>query len=145
MAGPAEAVGANGYPGERVGLPRTGPGSLASWGSRIAALVLDWAICMAIAVLLFGTRVLTANGWTSWMTLATFFVETTLLTALAGASAGQLACRIVVARLDGRPLGLGRAALRAALLCLVVPALVVGTDRRALHDMAVGTAVVNRR
>lgn len=138
-------MGASGYPGERVGLPRTGPGSLASWGNRVAALALDWAISTGVAVLLFGTRVLASNGWTSWMTMAVFFVESAVLSALAGGSAGQLICRIAVVRLDREPLGLLRAACRAALVCLVLPALVVGLDRRGLHDMAVGTAVVNRR
>ena len=145
MSGPADAAGATGYPGERVGLPREGPGSLAGWGARIAALVLDWAICMAVAVVLFGSRVLTGSGWTSWMTLATFFVETCVLCVLAGGSAGQLACRLAVVRLDRAPLGLGRSLLRAAMVCLVLPALVIGTDRRGLHDLAAGTAVVTRR
>jgi uncharacterized RDD family membrane protein YckC len=145
VSGPADAAGATGYPGERVGLPREGPGSLSGWGARIAALVLDWAICMAVAVVLFGSRVLTGSGWTSWMTLATFFVETSVLCVLAGGSAGQLACRLAVVRLDRAPLGLGRSLLRAAMVCLVLPALVIGTDRRGLHDLAAGTAVVTRR
>ena len=29
------------YPGESLGLPKKGPGSLAGWGSRLGALVLD--------------------------------------------------------------------------------------------------------
>lgn len=133
------------YPGERLGLPADGRGSLASWRARIAALVLDWAVCMAVAVSLFGTGVLTGNGWRSWMILVTFCVQSALLGWLAGGSLGQLACRIGVLRLDRVPLGLPRAAVRAVLVSLVLPALVVGADRRGLHDMAVGTAVVNRR
>lgn len=145
MSGSADATGGSGYPGERVGLPRTGPGSLATWGSRVVALVLDWAICTVVAVLLFGSRVLTGHGWTSWMTLTTFLVETAVLCVLAGGSAGQLICKIAVVRLDREPLDPLRAAVRSALVCLVVPALVVGTDRRGLQDLAVGTAVVSRR
>jgi uncharacterized RDD family membrane protein YckC len=133
------------YPGERVGLPQTGRGSLASWGARIVALLLDWVICTLIALLFFGSRVLVGQGWTSWTTLLTFFVETTLLVAFAGGSAGQLLCRLAVIRLDNTPVGLLRSGLRAALVCLVLPALVVGTDRRGLHDLVAGTAVVNRR
>ena len=143
MAGEA---GESDYPGERIGLPATGRGSLATWGSRVAALVADWLICTVVAVLLFGTRVVTGQGWTSWMTLTTFFVETTVLCVLAGGSAGQLLCKIAVVRVGGdRPLDLGRSALRAALVCFVLPALVVGTDRRGLHDLAAGTVVVSRR
>lgn len=145
MAGATSDAGAEPYPGERIGLPRTGRGALASWGLRFAALLLDWVICTVVAVVLFGTRVLTGSGWTSWTTLATFFVESTVLVALAGGSAGQLICRLAVVRLDNRPVGFARAALRQALICLVLPALIIGTDRRGLHDLAAGTAVVTRR
>jgi hypothetical protein len=34
-----------GYPGERLGLPEEGSGSIAGWGRRIGALVIDWVIC----------------------------------------------------------------------------------------------------
>ena len=145
VATPADATEPEPYPGERVGLPQTGPGSLASWGARIAALVVDWVICTVVAVLLFGTRVLTGSGWTSWMTLSTFFVESTVLVAFAGGSAGQLVCRLAVVRLDNTPVGLLRAALRAAMVSVVLPAVIIGSDRRGLHDLAAGTAVVNRR
>lgn len=144
-----QAVGAAGesdYPGQRIGLPATGRGSLASWGSRIAALVADWLICTVVAVLLFGTRVVTGQGWTSWTTLGTFFVESAVLSVLAGGSAGQLVCRIAVVRVVGdKPLDLGRSLLRSALVCIVLPALVIGTDRRGLHDLVAGTVVVTRR
>ena len=133
------------YPGQRVGLPATGRGSLATWGSRVTALALDWAICMALAVGLFGSGVLTGGGWRAWMMLTVFFVQSTAFSWLAGGSVGQLICRIRVHRLDQRPLGLLRAALRAGLICLVLPALIIGGDRRGLHDMAVGTAVIKLR
>ena len=109
-----------GFPGQSLGLPERGRGSLASWRSRIAALVLDWAACMAIAVGLFGTGVLTGNGWRAWMILTVFFVQSTVLSWLAGGSFGQLLCRIAVYRLNRPPLGLrvvassrSRAILRA--------------------------------
>ncbi|WP_375423213.1 RDD family protein [uncultured Friedmanniella sp.] len=133
------------YPGERLGLPPDGRGALASWRARVAALVLDWAVCMLIAVGFFGSGVLTGGGWRSWMILATFFVESALLTAVAGGSFGQLICRIAVVRLDRVPLGLVRAVTRAALVSLALPPMIVGADRRGLHDLAVGTVVVSRR
>ena len=148
MSNPAPSLSAAGpdpYPGERLGLPPDGRGSLASWKARIAALVLDWAACMAVAVGFFGPAVLTGNGWRAWMILATFFVESSLLTWLAGGSFGQLVARIAVLRLDRAPLGPVRAVTRAALVSLALPPLVVGADRRGLQDLAVGTAVVTRR
>lgn len=138
-------VPGDGYPGERLGLAPDGRGSLASWRSRVAALLLDWAVSMAIAVGLFGTAVMTSNDWQAWMILVTFFVESALLSWLTGGSLGQLVCRIGVIRLDRIPLGFPRAVLRAALVCLALPPLVIGPDRRGLHDLAAGTVVVNRR
>ena len=57
------------YPGQRLGLPAVGRGSLASWRSRIGALLLDWAVCMVVAAGFFGSAVLTGSGWRSWMIL----------------------------------------------------------------------------
>jgi uncharacterized RDD family membrane protein YckC len=133
------------YPGQRLGLPAKGHGSLASWGARILALIIDWAVCTGVAVALFGTGVVTGGGWRAFMTLATFFVESTLLSWLAGGSFGQLICRIVVVRLDRQPLGSARAVLRATLVSLALPALVIGPNRRTLADLAAGTVVINRR
>lgn len=139
------AVAEESYPGQRLGLPAEGHGSLASWQGRIAALFLDWAVCMGVAVLLFGTGVVTGGGWRAWMTLATFFVQSTVLSWLAGGSLGQLVCRLAVVRLDRKHLGITRAVLRAALVSLALPALVIGPDRRGLQDLAAGTVVVNRK
>ncbi len=133
------------YPGESLGLPPSGRGSLASWRSRIAALILDWGASMIVAVTLFGVGVLREGGWRSWMILAVYFIESGLLTALTGGSFGQLLARIGVMRVDGGPLGFGRAVVRAALISLVLPTLVIGAERRALNDLVLGTVVVNRR
>ncbi len=100
---------------------------------------------MGLAVGIFGTEVLTGRGWQSWMILTVFFVESAVLSALTGGSFGQLLCRIAVFRLDARPLGFLRSIPRAAMICLVLPPLVVDENRRGLHDLALGTVVINRR
>ena len=104
------------YPGQSLGLPAKGPGSLARWGSRLGALV-----------------------------LAVYFVQKAVLTALTGSSFGQLISRIGVTRVDGTPIGALRAIARSAMVCLVVPAVVIGPDRRGINDLLLGTVVVNRR
>ena len=38
-----------GYPGQRLGLPERGPGSVASMPRRLAALLIDWLLSMLIA------------------------------------------------------------------------------------------------
>jgi hypothetical protein len=133
------------YPGATIGLPETGPGSLASWFARFAALVLDWGASMIVATFLFGDGVIREGGWRAWMILAVFFVQSAVLTGLTGSSFGQLLARIGVHRLDGQRLGWLRALARAALICLVLPTVVIGAERRALNDLVLGTVVVNRR
>ena len=128
-----------------MGLPEAGPGSLAGWWPRIGALVGDWAASMAVAVGAFGVEVVAGSGWRSFMTLAVFFVESSLLTALTGSSFGQLIARIGVTRVDGERLGWWRPVVRSFLKCLVIPHVVVGAERRPLTDMLLGTVVVNRR
>lgn len=145
MTASATPVPEERYPGQRLGLPEEGRGSLASWRSRVAAIILDWAACMGVAVGLFGSPVLTESGWQSWMILTIFYIETTVLVTVASGSFGQLICRIAVVRLDAEPPGLPRAALRAALVSLALPALIIGPHRRGLQDMAANTVVVNRR
>src|SRR5512134_1525624 len=38
-----------GAPGERLGLPESGSGAAASYGRRLVALFIDWALSMVIA------------------------------------------------------------------------------------------------
>ncbi len=122
--------------------PRT-----AGYGIRLLALVIDWAIANLVVLAAvrssapFGAPITLAD----LLPLATFAVVNVVSTALTGASPGQLICGIAVARLDGERVGLPRAALRTALLLLVLPAVVAGPDRRGLHDHAAGTAVLWRR
>ena len=132
------------YPGESLGLPASGAGSLASWRSRIAALLVDWGTSMILATFAFGIGVLRDGGWRAWMILAVFFVQTSMMSALVGGSFGQVLARLAIVRLDRRPLGWARAIARAALICLVVPTVVIGAERRALNDLVLGTVVVRR-
>lgn len=132
------------WPGHDLGLPSSGAGSLAGWRSRIVAIIVDWAACMVVAVAMFGPEVINGYGWKRWMVLVTFFVQSAVLSAFTAGSFGQLLTRIAVIRLDGEPLG-WRAVPRAFLVSLGIPPLVIGADRRGLHDLTCGTVVVNRR
>ncbi|MGA4670417.1 RDD family protein [Propionibacteriaceae bacterium Y1923] len=139
------AVDVETYPGASLGLPETGPGSLAPWRNRVAALIVDWAASMAFAVGAFGMGVLRDSTWRAQTPLLVFFVEASVLTMLMGASFGQLLARIGVARLDGTPVRWWQAVLRTFLKCLVIPVIVVGAERRNLADLMLGTVIVNRR
>lgn len=135
----------NEYPGYSLGLPESGRGALATWNSRISALFIDWGASMVVALGAFGVGVMTESGWRAWMPLTVFFVQKALLTALTGGSFGQLITRIGVTRLDGGPVGWWRSVVRAAMVCAVLPAVVVGAERRGLDDLVLGTVVVRRR
>ena len=132
-------------PGASLGLPASGRGSLAPWRNRVAALIVDWAASMAVAVGAFGVGVLRDSSWRAQMPLAVFFVEASILTALMGASFGQLLAKVGVARLDGSPVRWWQAVVRTGLKCLVIPVLVVGAERRNLADLMLGTVVVVRK
>lgn len=131
------------YAGQRLGLPESGPRSVASWGRRIAALFVDWLACLLVV------RVVTSYWEVSADTerllpLLVFLLEATVFTALLAGSFGQLVLRVAVVRLDGRPVSLLAALLRTILICLVVPPVVFNRDNRGLHDLAVGTISVVR-
>jgi uncharacterized RDD family membrane protein YckC len=124
-----------------VQLPPTGPGSAGGLGRRSAALIIDWTACLAVASLLSGGL---ANDRARSLTMVIFFLEVTLFTWLLGASFGQRILRLVVAPVARPRLTLLRSAVRTALLCLVIPAVVMQPDGRGLHDLAAGSIVIRR-
>ena len=121
------------YPGERFGLPANGPRSVAGMGRRLGALLIDWAVCTLIATALFHDQ---------YWTLVVFAVQDYLLTALTGLTLGKRLAGIRVARLDGRPVGLGWGLVRTLLLLTVIPPLITDRDLRGLHDRAANTIVI---
>lgn len=132
------------YPGQTLGLPERGRGSLATWSQRLAALVIDWAACMIVARFSFGDGVTFGFDWRRWTPMVLYFLQKGVLTALLGGSFGQLLCRIAVVRLDGQPVGWLRSFARAGMKVVLIPAVVIGAERRALDDLALGTVVVRR-
>ncbi|MEO5709684.1 MAG: RDD family protein [Nocardioidaceae bacterium] len=146
MSQPSASVGPVGplYAGQRLGLPETGRGSVATWGRRILALGVDWFASLLVASAFAGPDVLSSRGWEAWVPLLVFFTEGTILTALAGGSFGQLVLRVAVVRLDHGPVNLLVALLRTLLICVVVPPVIYNRDRRGLHDLIAGTVTVRR-
>jgi len=124
---------------ERLGLPTSGTGSPATLGRRVVALLVDWGIALAISYLL-------ADG-SSLATLGIFALEHLLLVSSVGFTIGHRLLGLQV-RVLGAPadtfVGFARGAVRTLLLCLVIPAVVWGTDGRGLHDRAAGTVIVRR-
>jgi uncharacterized RDD family membrane protein YckC len=124
---------ASAYPGQRFGLPEKGPGSVASMGRRVLALLIDWLLSMVIAYWI--TR---SQFWT----IAVFAVEVYVLTALTGTTVGKRLLGIRVIRTDGGLVGFRWALVRTALLLTVIPPLLSDRDLRGLHDRAADTIVI---
>lgn len=128
-----------GYYGERLGLPRSGPGSVAPVGRRVAALFIDWGMCALIAYgLLSGGRPRAANVWTELL----FFLMSVALSGTVGCTVGKRLLGLRLVALGGGRLTMPRVAVRTLLLLLVVPAAVWDRDTRGLHDKAVGAVQV---
>jgi RDD family len=132
LTAPAADAAAD-YPGKRFGLPRQGPGSVASMGRRVLALLIDWLLCMAIAVWLTHSQ---------YWTIVVFVIEVYVLTALSGTTVGKRLCGIRVIRTDGSRVGFRWALVRTVLLLTVVLPLLTDYDRQGVHDRAADTIVV---
>jgi uncharacterized RDD family membrane protein YckC len=132
------------YPGESLGMPEGGPGSLAPMGRRLGALMIDWLISYGLAALclrfgLFSEHTLATAVLVVWFVLGVVSVR------LFGFTPGQLALGLRVVTVDGRlHVGAGRAVVRGVLVGTVVPALFTDWDGRGLQDRLTATAVVRR-
>lgn len=127
------------YPGSDLGLPRTGPGSVASMARRVAAFALDLAVSFLLALAF--TRPALPQNWS----LVVWLAMTVLAVGLFGFTPGQAACGIRVAPLGGRALVGLWAIPRTALTFLIVPVLLTNGDGRGVHDRLCRTVVVHSR
>jgi uncharacterized RDD family membrane protein YckC len=129
--------------GKRYGLPEEGPGSMASFGNRVAAVVVD----LAVAGLIGGLgNVLTSDpspvqrqafGITALVVLYVVLLPT------AGQTIGMRVAKLRVVRLrDHGLLSVPAALLRALLVVLTIPALFTDRHGRGLHDKASGSIIV---
>ncbi len=111
---------------------------VASFGRRLGALMIDWALCTVVASLL--VEDLRANPWPQ---LALFVVVHAFFVGLFGQTPGMALARIrCVSIADGGAVGLPRAGLRALLLALLIPAMISDGRGRGLHDRAARSIVV---
>jgi uncharacterized RDD family membrane protein YckC len=129
-------------PGVRLGLPADGPGSVARFGRRVAAIMVDYALCGLISTL-FGYHFAGHNtGARPFIPLVVFFVENVVLVGTAGFTIGHRLFGMQVRRLSGDLPGPLLGFVRSLLLCLAVPALIWDRDQRGVHDRVPGTVLV---
>jgi uncharacterized RDD family membrane protein YckC len=134
-------LGQGSYPGERLGLPEQGAGSVARFGRRLAAILVDWTLCQLVAFAVLGAR-LGHGGVDGLLPLAVFVVENVLLVGTVGFTVGHRLLGLRVVRLNGALAGPVAALVRTVLLALAVPPLIWDRDERGLHDKLAGTVIV---
>lgn len=133
-----------GWPGRALGLPESGPRSLARMGRRFLALLIDWLIAYGLAALGMTLGIVSVSVL-STAVLVIWFVLGVLSVRLFGFTPGQYALGLMVIPVDNRQhVGSGRAVARGLLLALVIPALFTDADGRGLQDRLTATAVVRR-
>jgi uncharacterized RDD family membrane protein YckC len=134
----------NTYPGERLGLPATGTGSIARVGRRVAALAIDLLSATLIAYAFFPVvdPQLDVRYASPVASNLIFIAIQVLFIPTIGGSPGHRIMGMRVMRLDGVWTGLWRPVVRTLLLVLVIPAVIWNADRRGLHDQAAGTVLV---
>ncbi|HIW92827.1 MAG TPA: RDD family protein [Candidatus Corynebacterium avicola] len=133
------------YPGKLLGMPKDGPGSIASMVQRVLALLADWLICYAMAF--FITQATDALGGASFVVLFVWAIWRIVTVWLFGQSPGHALLGIGVARVDDTDarVGLVRSVVRTLLTVFLIPPLIQDTDARGMHDRATGTAVIRTR
>jgi uncharacterized RDD family membrane protein YckC len=135
----------NTYPGERLGFPASGTGSIGRPGRRIGALAIDYVAATLIATAFLGYdqfALPSEAGLTQFAPMAVFAVLQILFIPTAGGSPGHRILGMRVVRLDGGWVGLWRPIVRTLLLVVVIPAVIWDQDQRGLHDKLVGTVLI---
>ncbi len=125
------------YPGERLGMPESGPGSIARPGRRIAALAVDYVPVLIISAAFF--------NYDSLAIMAVFAVIQIIFIPTLGGSPGHRLLGMRLIRADGAWTGVWRPIVRTFLLVLVIPAVIWDQDQRGLHDKAAATILVRSR
>lgn len=136
---------AQSYPGERLGLPKTGTGSVGRLGRRVAALVIDYAAASVIASAFLGFQQFALPreaGITQFAPMIVFAVLQIVFLPTIGGSPGHRIVGLRLVTLNGTWVGLWRPVVRTLLLVFVIPAVIFDADQRGLHDKAVGTVLI---
>jgi uncharacterized RDD family membrane protein YckC len=140
-----ESSSSDSYRGERLGLPRSGRGSLAGLGRRVLALLIDYAAATLIATAFFGYDQFALPdeaGFTLFAPMIVFAVLQIVFIPTIGGSPGHRLLGMRVQRSTGGWPGFWRPVVRTLLLVVVIPAVIWDADGRGLHDKAAGTVLV---
>ncbi|WP_026421964.1 RDD family protein [Actinokineospora inagensis] len=152
LSGPGAAAepsdGPARYRGERLGAPERGPGSVASNGIRLGALVIDLVLASLVTSLFLRPDYNDPAGMWRFNYLAglVWLVITAVGVSLGGFTPAKALLGLRVVAMDGKPVvGPFRAIPRTVLIALVIPAVITDRDGRGLHDRATGTIELRTR
>ncbi|WP_433829068.1 RDD family protein [Actinoplanes sp. CA-015351] len=108
----------------------------AGLGPRLAAIVVDWVLCLLIA------SIFASPAEVAWPPVLILVVANTFFLGLFGQTPGMRLARIRCASYpDGGVIGLRRGLIRGVLLGLFIPAMIMDGQGRGLHDRAAGSIV----
>ncbi|TFB71652.1 RDD family protein [Cryobacterium sp. Hz9] len=122
------------WPGERLGLPQTGSGSIGRPGRRLLGFAIDWGIAIGVSSIFFSYD--PAANLIIFVILQIAFIPTI------GASIGHRLVGLRIISIHGGWVGLWRPLVRTVLLGIALPALVWDSDQRGFHDKIAGTALI---
>lgn len=126
------------YPGEKLGLAASGPASMASYGQRIGAIMVDWFIATGMTWFIVGT----IESGAQWLVLTVFGLFHWFGIAFLGTTVGKAIFRTQVVQVGGARTGMLKALIRTVLLLIVIPVVIVDGDGRGLHDKVAGTVEI---
>ncbi|MEL5989935.1 RDD family protein [Microbacterium phosphatis] len=128
------STSADAYPGQDLGLPKEGRGSIAHLPRRILGLAIDWAATLIISNAFFPDEQLAP--------LVVLAVLHIIFIPTIGGSPGHRIAGLRLQSVAGGWTGIWRPIVRAVLLVLVIPAVIWNKDNRGLHDVVAGTVLV---
>lgn len=125
------------YPGQDMGRPQKGRGSVARPLRRLVAFTLDWFLVEGFFYILTQTLWLGApSALVDTVQLVFFWLYMTAAVGFMGHTVGHFALGMQVQTLDGRPVGWLTALIRQTMVMLVLPVVIMDADQRGLHDRA---------
>jgi uncharacterized RDD family membrane protein YckC len=124
--------------------PDSGPGSVAGFGPRLLAFVIDAILADVLALIINGGP--HANGRQSLSSYIAFLLIELVFVSYAGQTPGMRMAGLAVARTDrSKRAPLRWVLLRTLLLATIIPALITDSSGRAMHDRAAGTVMFHVR
>jgi len=131
------------YRGEAIGLPQSGPGSLAPTGARLGAILVDLIASGLVAALFVPHHGGVANSLPQLWSYVPFALDYIVGVLVAGRTLGMYLLGLRLVRVQrNEAIGPGRIIGRTVALAVLVPALIFDRDGRGMHDRLADTAVV---